>query len=282
MNTIFVLPLLLAGLVVLVSAAGWLRWKSAVTGLGKKLEAFRRTGRVTAYAVHDLGPLPVPVQNYFRAALAEGQKPVTAVDLEQIGTINLSETTAQWKPFTAGQRVVTQRPGYVWSARIPRAGLPVLVQDAYVGGEGILRVLLGGLVTQANLRDRGELARGELMRYLAETPWYPTALLPDAGVTWCPVDEHSARATIHDGELSVTLLFRFGGDDLISTVRAEARGRMSGTTTVLRPWQCRLWNYALRDGLRVPLEGEAAWISPAGARPYWRGKITTVRYEFAP
>jgi hypothetical protein len=47
------------------------------------------------------------------------------------------------------------------------------------------------------------------------------------------------------------------------------------------PWQVRFWNYAIRDGMRVPIEGEVAWMLPEGARPYWRGQITTVTYEFS-
>jgi hypothetical protein len=31
----------------------------------------------------------------------------------------------------------------------------------------------------------------------------------------------------------------------------------------------------------VPLDGEVAWLLPAGARPYWRGDITSLAYEFA-
>jgi hypothetical protein len=35
---------------------------------------------------------------------------------------------------------------------------------------------------------------GELSRYLAEAPWYPTALLPAAGIEWEPVDDSAARS----------------------------------------------------------------------------------------
>jgi hypothetical protein len=251
--------------------------------LRARLEAARRPDEAAVFATRSLGLLPAPVQRYLRAVLVPGQKTVTAVDLGQTGTINLSEKSEQWKAFTASQRVVTRRPGFGWNARIAMIpGLPVFVQDAYVGGEGILHVALFGLLTKADLRDRGELARGELMRFLAEAAWYPTMLLPGHGVTWSPVDEHSARATLHDGDLSVTLLFHFDSEGLIDTVRAEARGRSVGPGAVSMPWQCRLWNYATREGMRVPLEGAAAWITPEGAKTYWCGKITGLRYEFCP
>jgi hypothetical protein len=32
----------------------------------------------------------------------------------------------------------------------------------------------------------------------------------------------------------------------------------------------------------VPLDGEVAWLLPdEGAKPYWRGYITEIDYEFA-
>lgn len=35
------------------------------------------------------------------------------------------------------------------------------------------------------------------------------------------------------------------------------------------------------EHMRVPLDGEVAWLLPEGAKPYWRGRITKLRYEFA-
>jgi hypothetical protein len=47
------------------------------------------------------------------------------------------------------------------------------------------------------------------------------------------------------------------------------------------PWEGRFWNYAEFDGVRVPLDGEVAWLTPEGAGPYWRGTIESLAYEFA-
>jgi hypothetical protein len=33
--------------------------------------------------------------------------------------------------------------------------------------------------------------------------------------------------------------------------------------------------------MRVPLDGEVAWLLPEGAKPYWRGHITEISYEAA-
>ena len=107
-----------------------------------------------------------------------------------------------------------------------------------------------------------------------------TALLPSQGVRWDAVDNQSGRATLNDGGVTVSLMFRFNAAGLIDSFRADARERMAGAKVLTLPWQGRFWNYATRNGMQVPLEGEVAWIHPDGAKPYWRGRITQLDYEF--
>jgi hypothetical protein len=230
----------------------------------------------------ELDGLPAPVQRYFRRVLKDGQPVVAGVDLRLSGTLNMGKTKDQWKPFTSDQKVVTQRPGFDWNARISvMPGLPVLVHDAYVAGEGMLHAALLGLFPLADLRGAGDIATGELLRFFAEAVWYPTALLPSQGVHWEGVDDRSARARISDGQTRVSMLFTFNEQDLIDKVHVAARGRVVGGKAIPTPWQGHFWNYAERSGMRVPLEGEVAWLMPEGAKPYFRARITEIVYTFA-
>jgi len=262
-------------------------WASGIRTLTERLEASRTAGRVqpvspARFDSQELQKLPAPVQRYFRAALKEGQPIVSALTIGMVGTFNLSITTDHWKPFTSQQRVVTHLPGFLWDAQVSMApGLSTRVVDSYIAGEGLLRAAVLGLFTVAKVQGGGEMARGEFMRFFAEAAWYPTALLPSQGVRWEPIDEHSANATIADGPLTLTLLFRFNDVGLIDSVRAEARGGMVGGKVVMMPWECRLSDYQQRDGMTVPIAGEAAWIRPEGRKPYFRGTISSVSYEFA-
>jgi hypothetical protein len=251
------------------------------------LEAARLDGRLCSAAParfnsQELKDLPAPVKRYFRAVLKEGQPIVSALTIDMTGTFNMSGTAEQWKPFNSRQRVVACRPGFLWDARISIApGLVARVVDSYVAGEGLLHAAVLGLFTVAKVQGGGEIARGEFMRFFAEAAWYPTALLPSQGVRWEAVDAHSANASIADGPLTLTLLFRFNNAGLINSVRAKERGDLVGDKVVMMPWECRLSDYQVRDGMTVPLTGEAAWIRPEGRKPYFRGTLTSVRYEFA-
>jgi len=258
------------------------RWQSNTKKLQARMEAGRAPITPKAYDPRELDGLPAPVQRYFRTVLKEGQPLVPAVSVEHSGTFNMSETGEQWKPFRSTQRVITQRPGFVWDARLRMApGMTVYVHDAYVAGEGILTAKLFGLMSLVNLRGTPEVAQGELMRFFAEAAWYPTALLPSQGVQWEEVDDASAKATLKDGEITLTMLFRFNESGLIESVRAEARGRTVEGEVIPTPWEGRWRNYELREGMLIPLEGEVAWILPEGPKPYWRGRIQRIQYELS-
>ena len=258
------------------------RWQSDTRRLQSRLDAGREPLNPKSYEMRELEGLPAPVERYFRTVLKEGQPLITAVSVEHTGTFNMSETGEQWKPFSSIERVITRRPGFIWNARIRlMPGVTVYVHDAYVAGEGILTAKLLGLVTLMKLRGTPEVAQGELMRFLAEAAWYPTALLPSQGVKWEAVDDASARAIMRDGKITLTMLFRFNENGTIESVRTEARGRIVAGAVIPTPWEGRWSNYELREGMLIPLEGEVAWILSDGPKPYWRGRITKLNYEFA-
>jgi hypothetical protein len=93
------------------------------------------------------------------------------------------------------------------------------------------------------------------MRFFAEAAWYPTALLPSQGIRWEEADIRSARASLVDGPVAVTMLFSFNEDGTIDTVRAEARGRRVGDQIIPTPWQGRFWNYQQQDVMLVRSTG---------------------------
>jgi hypothetical protein len=263
----------------LVSLYGRYRWKLETDKLRAKLTGGRQAVNPKTYDSKELEGLPDPVQRYFQAVLTEGQPIVTAVKLSQQGLFNMSETKAKWSPFTATQVVTTQRPGFDWDARIQIApGVSAFVHDAYLLGEGSLHASLLGLFTVADVRGTPEAAQGELLRYFAEIPWYPTALLPSQGVRWEAIDNTSARATMTDVPTTVSLVFRFNAEGTIETMRAEARCRDKLTAM---PWSGRFWHYSVCNEMLIPLEGEVGWEYPDGIRLYYKGRVTEINYEFA-
>ena len=130
---------------VVLTAIGSKRWADRMAALSRGLEAARNDGTAkppypTHYDARELEGLPAPVQRYFRAVLKDGQPIVCAVTIEMAGTINMSATAEQWKPFTSKQRVVTRRAGFMWDAQISMLpGMKVHVVDSYIAGKGLVQ-----------------------------------------------------------------------------------------------------------------------------------------------
>jgi hypothetical protein len=273
--------LLLTGVAFGLARWGDRRFSRRTRRLNERLEAGRLAPEVTRYRATELSGLPVPVQRYLRLALKADQPIIASVSVIHVGMFNMSQAVERWRPFTSIQNVMTRAPGFVWSGRISLfPGAVAFVTDAYVGGRGILRPTLLGLVSLGRNRSSDALDRAEMMRYLAEAAWYPTALLPSQGVTWVAIDESSADATIHDGHHAVTMLFRFDEFGMIESVSSEERPATEGSRMVMRPWRGCWTNYQKREGMRIPLNGEASWVCQGRKIPYWHGAIASVQYQF--
>lgn len=227
----------------------------------------------------DLAGLPDPVQRYLRTAIEEGRPAVQTVRLEQRGEFRLgSDASASWKPLTATQHYTTDPPGFVWDASIEVAPLvPVRVVDAYEDGEGSLRAKLLSTVTVAEADPGPEMDDGELLRYLAESVWFPTALLPANGVEWEALDDRSARATLEHRGGTASLVFHFDDRDLVERVSASRRYRQENDN--FAPWTGYFEDYAVRNGLRVPTAARVEWNLPEGDLPYWRASVVDIDHQ---
>jgi len=42
-----------------------------------------------------------------------------------------------------------------------------------------------------------------------------------------------------------------------------------------------LSNYQVRNGMTVPMTGEAAWVQPDGRKTYFLGSVKSITFEFA-
>ncbi len=231
----------------------------------------------------DFDQLPEPVAKYLRLALKEGQPLIHSVRIRQVGKLRgLGKSQAGWMPFRAVQFSSAMRPGFVWDARIRASPLMQMqVRDTYVAGQGAGQVSALSLVTIADEHGGAELAEGELLRYLAESVWFPTALLPSAHLIWTPMDGDNARATLTDVGTTVSLEFRFNDIGEVTSVYTSGRPQAVGGRYELMPWGGQHRAYEAKNGMWIPTEGEVEWHLPDGAFPVWKGKIVEAEYDYS-
>lgn len=274
----FAVFLLVLGVVAMLGVGRWFADRAA---LHARLEQGRVRTPAPPYDPDEIRALPPPVVRYFESVLRPGCAFIDEARLAQEGTMRTSPAATM--RFTATTRVSVRRPAFLWEASV--AGpLGLRVIDGYARGQGefhlaaLFGVLhLAGWKRVADTHTLALRATGQLQRWLAEGPWYPTALLPRAGVSWEAVDDTSAKATITDGLNAATLLFRFGNDALVESVFTEARGREIRGTLVPQAWEGRFTRYEEKGGYVVPCEGSVRWTSDP--EPYWTGTIVSFDYS---
>jgi hypothetical protein len=270
-----------AGAVGLVPMVGSIRWRRTTAAQVGRLHALAPT-LPGAFRVQDIEELPEPVMRYFRRALRDGQALVATVEIAQIGSFRTGAADDSWRPFEASQYFATSPPGLVWDARIRMAPfVSVRVRDAYIAGAGSMHAEILALYPVMDQAGTPELNAGALQRYLGEAVWFPTALLPASGVRWSPIDERRALATLSDGPTSVSLEFRFTAAGDVAEVFTQARFREVNGRYEATPWMVRCRRHEVRDGIRIPTECDVEWQLATGPLPYWRGRLTALRYGFA-
>jgi len=221
-----------------------------------------------------LTALPAAVKRYLRWALPS-QKLIREVRLKQVGTLRTDVRSERWMPFEAEHIVVPPATGFVWNARVGVAPLlHVGVRDAFIEGRGSGHVSLMSAFTVAEGTGTPEMNSGSLHRYLAEAVWYPTALLPNATLTWTAIHATKALATLTDHGVSVSLEFRFADTGEGTGIYTPARWGKFPEGYRQVPWEGHFRNDRNRDGVFVPMQGEVGWYVDEAWQTVWKATIT--------
>lgn len=237
------------------------------------LTAARQSPRPQIAEAH-LNGLPPPVASYLQFAGVVGKRGIRTARLKQSGMF-LRER--KWMPFTAEQYFATQPPGFVWRAQVQL--MPLLkfsVLDMFAGGHGRLEARVLGLlkVMQASGPETDE---GELQRYLAETAWFPTALISPS-IEWQPIDGSTAHATLRVASVAASAMFHFDEQNRLRRVTAR-RYMAQPNGFVLGDWCGEFDGYENIAGYHIPMKARVKWRLDTGDLEYFRGEITAIEYD---
>jgi hypothetical protein len=212
--------------------------------------------------------LPEPIQRYFKFALSEGQKDIQFVRLTHDGQFRSSQNAA-WTKIRGEQYFTTSPPGFIWkgSTRFFSA------QDMYIGGHGRLIVLLLSFIKIIDGKG-SQFDQGELSRWLAESVWFPTNLLPNKNVSWSAIDDSHVKLIF--SHLGVELVFILTINMTGEIVQIESKRYMDKTK--LEPWIIRLSDYKKINNIKVPTKACASWRPESGEFAY--AKFNVVKMEY--
>ncbi|MFP4448695.1 MAG: DUF6544 family protein [Bacteroidales bacterium] len=213
--------------------------------------------------------LPDPVRRYFQYAIPEGKPYISHLRLKHNGSFKTG-VGKDWIDIKGEQYFSAQPPGFVWIGKTRQ----FKAIDSYIENTGNLSVYLFGLMRIVNSKG-SSVDQAELLRWLGESVWMPTNLLPDKQKEWTAIDENSAKLTFtHNGQ-SVYYIVHFNKTGQITkmeTKRYMEEGR-------LEKWEGRLSNYTEHEGIKVPQTIEATWLLSEGQHTYARFRVETFEYD---
>lgn len=177
-----------------------------------------------------------------------------------------------WARFRADQTISLDRPGFRWRATTGPFDL-VTVTDALDEAGPSLTVKAFGVIPLARVAADDALTKGELLRYLAELPLAPDAMLRNTALDWEVLGPSTLHVSATVGGVRARIVFTLDADGLVASAFAPDRPRLEGATTVEHPWQGRFGAYRLHHGRRLPFAAEVAWIIEGAVLPVWRGQM---------
>ncbi|MFD2938266.1 DUF6544 family protein [Spirosoma flavum] len=227
------------------------------------------TGPVQIYDPAELASLPAPVQRYFRRVLKPGQPYLRSARLRHDGQFK-TDLNKDWMPITGEEYFLADKPGYIWIGHTSWFS----ACDQYIAGVGSLTVRLLG-VWQIVRGAGPSFNQGELLRWLAETVWFPTSLLPGGRTVWLPIDDDSATLTLTDHGQTVVCLMDF--NELGEIVRYQAQRYRDETH--IDTWTGHLSAYQQMHNVRVPTQASAAWVIQGEEKPYAQFILREIEYD---
>ncbi|MDF0598584.1 DUF6544 family protein [Psychromarinibacter halotolerans] len=247
------------------------RFGAFVAGFEAKL------GRTRPVPVTDR--LPPRVREFAQRCDASADDIAARVHLTQLAELQ-REPGGPWYWLEARQTIATGEPGFVWEGWRPFCGTTkVRVVDSFVNGAGRLRVQILGLVRIIEAKG-ADVDRGEAMRYLAELPWAPDAILGNPSVSWRMEDEDHAVATLEAAGGPVSVRFRFDGAGDIVEFFAKDRPKLQpGGGVVLCDWRGYFRNYRMIGTRRIPSEGEVGYVEGGVYDAYFQGRVTSYEID---
>jgi hypothetical protein len=224
----------------------------------------------------DLAGLPNPVQRYLTYTGVLGKPRIETVRLKYEGKFRTG-AGKPWLPISATQVYTTNPPGFLWKARFKFGGLPFMVgTDTYKAGHSHMHGELAGLFTVVDGRG-DEVDQGTMVRYLQEMSWFPTAYLGE-NITWTAVSDHAADVCLHDQGKTVTGRMYFDDTGRMLTFIAQRWGEFDGKYAI-GTWTTPTTEYAVFNGLHLPVAGLGVWQLPGGDLPYVNVRVTEIEYN---
>jgi len=111
------------------------------------------------------------------------------------------------------------------------------------------------------------------MRYLAELPWNPDAILRNGTLHWTEDGSGNFLVSANLNMVSAGVKLHLDENKRITEVSAPDRPREGNGKFVPTPWLGRFFDYERRQGRLIPTRAKVAWIVEGVETICWEARI---------
>jgi len=264
-----IITLTVAGVLLMVFIIGKINGSIQFRKEVKELFSQSKSNSDKTFSYKQLVGLPEPVKRYFKHVLKEGQPYISYARLKHDGLFKTGQDK-EWVSIEGEQYFTTQKPGFIWKGTTSL----FTARDRYISDKGRLLVSLFSLFPIAD--GQGEkFDQGELLRWLGESVWFPTNLLPSERLQWTPIDKMTAKLTVNYNGLSVFYIVTFNNKGEITQLGTK---RYMGDEN-LETWIGKLTDYQEINGILIPCTIEAIWRLKTGDFSYATFHVEELEYN---
>lgn len=221
------------------------------------------------FSYQQLKGLPDPVQRYFKHVLKEGQPYISYARITHGGQFKMG-LEKPWKNIKGEQYFTTEKPGFIWKGTTSM----FTARDMYIAGKGRLIATLFSLFNVVD--GQGEhYNQGELLRWLAESIWFPTNLLPKENLKWLAINDSSAKLQFNYNGRALSYIITFNDKDEI--IQMETMRYMDNDD--LKTWIIKPSLYKEINNILIPTANEVIWRLRSGDFSYAKFILGKIEYD---
>jgi hypothetical protein len=213
--------------------------------------------------------LPSPVTLYFENVLSPGQPFTKEVSLTHDGKFKTS-LDSNWISIKGSQYFTTQEPGFLW---VGKTAL-FTARDMYIDSKGSIIISLLHLFKIVE-GSGPNYDQGELLRWLGESVWFPTNLLPSNKLKWSAIDENTAQLSFTHKGLTISYKVSFNKKGEITELETQRHMGEEG----LNIWRGKVSNYKTMNGMKIPMNIEAMWVINNKEHSYAKFEIKDIEHH---
>lgn len=263
-------------LLVSISAYGNYQFHKMIQAESKQILQNIKVENLPVISKEDIKHLPEIVQKWMINSGVMGKEKVVSVRLNQVGEMR-TKPDSKWMSFTAIQHFNIENPAFIWTTKVNAMPIVNMVgRDKLYNGEGEMLIKLASLIPVVEGKN-DKINQGTMIRFLAETCWFPAAVLNDY-ITWEAIDATSAKATLIITGKSVSGVFTFSAEgDLVSFQADRYYGGKDDSK--LEKWYIEMSSYTKFQGIKIPNKCSVTWKLKKGDFNWLNFEIIELDYN---